>query len=104
MEGGFGVCSAEDGDEVIFERLDGPFSGIATMDVWGHQLEVNAFFADCVFESSGCLVVELLQLWVESLVNKILMQFVVCLEVFGVGAVFHGFGQNGVTIIIVEYE
>jgi len=36
VEGKFGVGSAEDGNEVVFEWLDGSFSGVAAMDVWGH--------------------------------------------------------------------
>ena len=36
-----GVNTGEDRQEVGFEGLDGPFGGIATMDVWGNELEPN---------------------------------------------------------------
>jgi hypothetical protein len=29
------VNSAEDGDEIVFERLDSPFNNVATVAVWG---------------------------------------------------------------------
>lgn len=35
MEWEVWVCAAEDGDEMIFEGLDGPFGGITAVDVQG---------------------------------------------------------------------
>ena len=50
MEWELGVRTAEYGHKVVFKRLDGAFSGIATIDVWWYQLEVDAFGSDGSFE------------------------------------------------------
>jgi predicted site-specific integrase-resolvase len=74
------------------------------MDAWGHQLKVDALFTAFALEGSRCFVVKLWQLWPESLINEILVQFVVRSEVFGVRAIFHSICQNGVTIVIINYK
>ena len=74
MEWELGVGAAEDGyHEVALEHLDRSFGCVAAMDVWGHQLEVDAFISDRAFECCGCLIVEFLKLWAESSVNEILV-------------------------------
>jgi len=60
MEWELGVGSAEDGYEVVLERLNCAFGCILSMDVWGHQLEVDAFFSDGAFQCSGCFIVKFL--------------------------------------------
>jgi hypothetical protein len=46
---------------VIFERLDGSFSGVATVRVWRHELRVDVLVSDGALECVGGFVVELLE-------------------------------------------
>ena len=39
------VGSTEDGNKVIFERLDGTFGGIPAMVVWRDKLIVDSFLS-----------------------------------------------------------
>jgi len=41
VDGEFAVHAAQSGDEMIFEGLDGPFGGIAVMNMQWHQLEID---------------------------------------------------------------
>ena len=36
-----GFDTDEDGQEVGFEGIDGPFGGVVTVDVWGNELELS---------------------------------------------------------------
>jgi len=46
------VRAAEAGDEVVFERANGAFGGIASVDVGRDQLIINLFGSEVVLE--GC--------------------------------------------------
>ncbi len=58
MEGEFVVCAAQDGNEVIFEGLDGLLCTVAAVVVWRDELVGNLVGFDCVLEFVGALVVE----------------------------------------------
>jgi hypothetical protein len=54
------VNATQAGDEVIFERSNGTFGSVATMNArWG-KLEVNFFLAHELFEWFSAFVVEAL--------------------------------------------
>ena len=55
------VDAAETSNEVIFERADGAFGGIAAVDSWWGKLKVNFFFAEELFQSFGAFIVEALE-------------------------------------------
>ena len=57
MERERGVGAAEASDKMIFERSDGAFCGIATMDTWGNELEIDVFVAHVLLEDGGTFVV-----------------------------------------------
>eukprot|EP00980_Cylindrotheca_fusiformis_P017525 scaffold5497_cov135-Cylindrotheca_fusiformis.AAC.4 len=56
------IGGAEAGDEVVLEGADGSFSGVAAVDSWWGQLEVNLFLANVVLEDGAGLVVKALEL------------------------------------------
>ena len=50
MHGKFGVSAAEACNEVVFEGANGTLSSIASVDVWGDQLEVDVVLREQLFE------------------------------------------------------
>ena len=63
-EVGKGVSDAsKDGKEVCFEGTDGPLGDVASVYVWGHQLEVDSpVFRDDSTEGSADFVVHNLEI------------------------------------------
>jgi len=56
------VCAAEAGNEVVFERANGTFGGIASVYMRRDQLIINLFGSEVVLESSRSFIVETLEL------------------------------------------
>jgi hypothetical protein len=52
-----GICRCERCNEGIFERLDGPFSGVDSMVVWLDKLEFAFFFGKKLLDKFCCLIV-----------------------------------------------
>ena len=54
--------SRQNGEEVCFERADGPFSNVAAVDIWWDKLELGSpFLFGLEFVGGAALVVENLQ-------------------------------------------
>jgi hypothetical protein len=62
---------------VFFESLDGTFSSIAAMTVSRHQLVLHIIDGENVLQSGGCLVVESLEFWFETLYSEYLMDGII---------------------------
>ena len=58
-EGSF-VGATEAGDEVVFERADCAFGGIAAVDVGRDELKIDVLRTEEVFQDAGAFVVEAL--------------------------------------------
>jgi hypothetical protein len=86
---------------VFFEGPDGAFRGIVSMAVRLHQLVSDIIVGEEVLQSGGCLVVESLEFWLETLDSELLMNGVICLFCypFRGGPRFHGYDFNVVAII-----
>ena len=54
------IGAAQSSDEVVLECLDRAFAGVAAIDVWWDQLEVNVDRCHVVLERSGGFIVQLL--------------------------------------------
>jgi hypothetical protein len=67
---------------VLFESSDGAFSGIAAMAVRRPQLVLHIIGGDIILQSGGCLVVESLEFWFESLPSEFLMDGIIGLDPF----------------------
>jgi hypothetical protein len=62
---------------VFFEGPDGEFRGVSAMSVRWHQLVSNIIDGEEILQSGGCLVVESLEFWLETLDSDLLMNGVV---------------------------
>ena len=54
------VSAALAGDEMVLECVDCLFGGIASVHVWGHQLEIDVFVSHELLQHIGAFVVEAL--------------------------------------------
>jgi hypothetical protein len=84
---------------VFLEGPDGSLLGAASMTVRWHQLVSDIIDGEEILQSVGCLVVESLELWLESLDSEFLMNGVICFYPFRSGRRFHGDEFNVVAII-----
>jgi hypothetical protein len=66
VEGKVFVNAAEASDEVILESSDGAFSRVAAMSIGRHELVVDVFVFEELFEHRRAFVVEALELWAEA--------------------------------------
>jgi hypothetical protein len=62
---------------VFFESPDGAFRGVAAMAVRRHQLVINIIDGEKILQSGGCLVVESLEFWLETLDSELLMDGII---------------------------
>jgi hypothetical protein len=60
------IDAAKPGDEIILERADGAFGGVATMQSRGHELIVDLLVGEKCFEGCGTFVVEALEVRLEA--------------------------------------
>ena len=103
MERKVAVGGTEAGDhEVVLEGTYRAFGGVATVHVWGNQLEVNVLADHVAFESGGCLVVESLKLGSEATGAEKIVGAFVGGEDFGASLRFHGLDVDEVAVIVVD--
>jgi hypothetical protein len=96
------VDTAEASNEVVFERTDGSFSGIAAMDArWG-KLKVDVLLVEVLFEGFSAFVVEALESWVKAGHEEGGMKSLESSQDGGTSAIFNGFGKDGIAVIVVE--
>jgi hypothetical protein len=79
-EGGFN--RGEPGYKVFLESPVGAFRGVALLSVRWHQLVSDIIDGEEIFSSGGCLLVESLELWLETLDCELLMNCVICFDPF----------------------
>jgi hypothetical protein len=84
---------------VFLESPDGAFRGVAAMSVRWHQLVSDIIDGGEILQSVGCLIVESLEFWLETLDRELLMNGVICVDPFRGGPRFHGNDFNVVAII-----
>jgi hypothetical protein len=84
---------------VFFEGPDGAFRGVAAMAVRRHQLIINIIDGEEILQSDGCLVVESLEFWLETLDIELLMDGYICFDPFRGESRFHWDDFNVVAII-----
>jgi hypothetical protein len=69
------------------------------MAVRCHQLVSDIIDGEESLQRGGCLVVESLEIWFETLDSELLMNGVICFDPFRSGPIFHGDDFNVVAII-----
>jgi hypothetical protein len=67
---------------VFFESSDGAFRCVAAMAVWWKQLVRDIIDGEEILQSGGCLIVESLEFWLETLDSELLMNSVICFDPF----------------------
>ena len=60
------VCAAEAGDKVVFERADGAFGCVSSMDMGRGELEVHLGAVHELLQGFGGFIVESLEAWSEA--------------------------------------
>ena len=61
-----GVCAADASDKVIFERLDGTFCSISTVDMRWDKLEIHMFRGEEGMKAKWLFIVHVVELKGES--------------------------------------
>ena len=97
------VDAAKSGNEVILEGADRAFGGIAAMHAGWNELKIDVGVAQERLERGGSLVIEAVQLWMQTGGNKACMNDCEGGENARARTTFHGFDQNGITVV-VEYD
>lgn len=65
------VGETDTGDEMIFERLDGTFSGVDVVFIRRYELTFNVLVLEVVGDGGGCFIVEHVNCWLETFAFKI---------------------------------
>jgi hypothetical protein len=65
---------------VFFEGPDGALHGVAAMAVRWHKLVSDIIEGEEILQSGGCLVVESLEFWLETLDRELLMDGIICFD------------------------
>jgi len=63
MDGEIFIHTAQPSNEMIFECADSLFGGIALVEVWWDQLELNTFMMEILLECMGDFIVKALEFW-----------------------------------------
>ena len=98
------MCAAESCDEVVFEGTDGPFGGVATVDVGWHKLEIDFFLGEVLFQEGRGFIVKEMEFWAESGVDELLVKFEDGIFDVDIFASLDGLGEDGVTVVVVEHD
>ena len=96
------VNAAQPGNEVVFERANSTFGGVAPMKSRGDQLKVDVFVAKEFLEGGGAFVIESMELGAETGSKKSGMNYLEGTENAWTGATSHGFDQNTVAVVVVD--
>jgi hypothetical protein len=62
---------------VFFEGPDGAFRGVLAMAVRRYQLVIGVIYGEEILQSGGCLFVESLEFWLETLDSEFLMDGII---------------------------
>ena len=96
------VDTAKAGNEMVFERPDGAFGGIAMMDTGRGKLKVDVLVAEELFERLGALVVQALELGTMAGGAEAGVENFESRQDGGAGAGLDGLGENAVAVVVVQ--
>ena len=95
------VASANTCDQMVLERLDGPFGSVGAMQVGRGELEGESLFLHEVLESCGAFIVQSLENGLQALVGELGVEGCVGLYEFMFSAGLQWFWYYGIDFIIV---
>ena len=87
---------------MVLVGLDGALGGIGAMKVRGNKLKINSLVVHQFFEASRALIVQHLGEWAETAVTQMGVQGGVGADEFMLAARLEGFGEDGITVMVVE--
>ncbi len=102
MDGEIFIHAAQPGNEMIFEGADCLLGGIASVEVWQDQLEVDAFMMKVLLECAGGFIVKALELWLQSSCTELCMPHFIGIKNQIRLLVFEGDSKDGIAIIIID--
>jgi len=90
---------------VVLKRADGPFSRVATVDMWGRQLIVDGLVSEELLECQGRLIVKTLEAWCEAMAGEQGDAALVgCQDVSARVRRAQGFGMDVIAVVIVDNQ
>jgi hypothetical protein len=96
------VDTAQASDEMILERLNFPFSSVASMHVRRDHLKVHVFVVKELFQEGGAFIVEALELGAKASLTELGMEGLVGSENRLGGAGLHRLaGKDAVAVIVL---
>jgi hypothetical protein len=104
MEGEVLVNATQSSNKVIFEGLDGTFSGIVVMDSGQCKLGVNVFLAQKLFQGFSTFIVKALEVGLKAGGTQFGMEIFVASKDGGASTIFDGSGKNVVAVIVIANE
>jgi hypothetical protein len=75
VKGEIRVTATEASNEVVFESLDGPLSGVSAVNIGRGELIVNGFVVEIFFEQRGTLIVKCLKAGSAAGSDEVVVQF-----------------------------
>ena len=102
VHGESGVVATDDGNEVFIEGADGFLGMVGAVAMRGDQLEIFVGFGHEVLEPGGAFIVEDVEGRLEAARSEIFVKGGVAAHDFCFAAIFHGLGEYGVGVVLME--
>ena len=96
------VAAANTCDQIVLERLDGPFSSVGSMQLGRGELEGDSLFSHEGLESCGVFIVESLENGSQALVGELGVKGSVGSDKFMFAAGLQWFWEYDIAVIIVQ--
>ena len=104
VHGEAGVIATYAGDEVFLEGADGFFGMVGAVAMRRDELKVFVGFGHEFLENGGAFIVEDVQDRIEAAQTEVFVKGGVAAQEFCFAEIFHGIGEYGVGVILVEYH
>ena len=104
LHGESGVVATYSGDEVFLEGADGFFGMVGAVSMQRDNLKFLVGFGHEFLEPGGAFIVEDVESRLEAAQVGIFVSSGVTAHNFCFAAIFHGLGEYGVGVILVEYH
>ena len=104
VHGGAGVVATYACDEVFLEGADGFLCKVGLVEMRRDQLKVFVGFGHEFLEPGGEFIVEDVEGRLEAAQAEVLVKGGVAVHDFYFATIFHGLGEYGVGVILVEYH
>ena len=104
VHGEAGVVATDDGDEVFLEGADGFLGTVGAVAIWRDQLKNFVGFGHEFLEPGWAFIVKDVEFRLEDARAEIFVQGGVAVHDLCFAMIFHGLGEYGVGVVLVEYH